>query len=876
MYKKKSCKACKARKTVKIAVAAGICLTLIIGVFAAGSQPSLAERPSAAEVENSTLVIGTHLIYLDALTPQIYQIANASADSSGQRIIYYKSELDAGVWYDITDAKSIYDFSSAEGKAVENRLIDGLILTHHTKPDGKTYDLSTGKPVAPVDIADPYDIRELPELAGVKSMHDSLDALKSKDKAAKDKLAMLKKILELTPKKEGEKDSAKLEDLDRQIKGMSGYIDYLHKSETASKAMILIAEDMQTKLDSARREIVYQKVYDALQEQILEAGQTSGSRGTVYSDVVELLSGVQSAVEQARTGYENDMPAAGQNPEDRVRYEKTMDMVKKALSVDYPGADRDLRYLEDLENIDMKQVVNKSRERTVAQELSEKFFGEYRELLRQGVSVRFEEAKGSGEAFSVLQNLNKEQETLLNGTRTAYQDMTEAVTLRTDEGSQAAYLAEQLSRVSSLKAEIRDDEMKVTAENNVEQAARNLNGQLGSVYKNDGQKSEVQKLQDQLKSLKEKYKSALDKDDLEEAARLESQISNINEKIQEKSSAVIGEINGLQEKSADMQRQIDTAADPVKKQELLSAKASVDAEITHKKSGLASQDTSVMEVVGSLKEEAERLIARGELSEANINAISANITGILGYLPDYAYLAYPALQQIGKAFDDSVLVRGPLPQALYEAKSMVADALKSYREVYENGITGSVDAADVSFVLEEWLASVSGGTESGDGTGLSHDSAAAAAMAALDRLYENRGKDSSILLLANDFAAAETENPLVCNIVYKNRQYYAPVTAVSRYLRYRLVTDDDGDTQILAQGPIFYKFRAGKSKVEKGKGIQLMNGSALKYGNIYIDGDYIKKEFGLTVCPMLSTGRSVLLDEAALKAADELYDSISI
>ena len=55
-------------------------------------------------VENSTLIIGTHLIYLHSLNDEIYGIAQDSASSSGQDMIYYKSELAGGMWLNITDA----------------------------------------------------------------------------------------------------------------------------------------------------------------------------------------------------------------------------------------------------------------------------------------------------------------------------------------------------------------------------------------------------------------------------------------------------------------------------------------------------------------------------------------------------------------------------------------------------------------------------------------------------------------------------------------------------------------------------------------------------------------------------------------------------
>ena len=111
-------------------------------------------------IEDSTLLIGTHLIHLSALNDSIYEVAQASAEESGQNRIYYKSELADGAWFDITTASSLADITTA-GTPVTTDSLTGLYLTHHTKSDGKTYDLRTGQEVSLQDIHDPYDLEGL-------------------------------------------------------------------------------------------------------------------------------------------------------------------------------------------------------------------------------------------------------------------------------------------------------------------------------------------------------------------------------------------------------------------------------------------------------------------------------------------------------------------------------------------------------------------------------------------------------------------------------------------------------------------------------------------------------------------------------------------
>ncbi|NLV86822.1 MAG: hypothetical protein GX025_06355, partial [Clostridiales bacterium] len=87
------------------------------------------------DIESSTLIIGSHLIHLSALTDPIYNIAIESAHESGQDTIYYKSELADGTWFNISYAGSLLDITSG-GTPVTKDVIEGLFLTHHTRADG--------------------------------------------------------------------------------------------------------------------------------------------------------------------------------------------------------------------------------------------------------------------------------------------------------------------------------------------------------------------------------------------------------------------------------------------------------------------------------------------------------------------------------------------------------------------------------------------------------------------------------------------------------------------------------------------------------------------------------------------------------------------
>ena len=78
---------------------------------------------TASEIEDATLLIGTHLIHLSAMNDEIYRIAADSASQSGQDLQYYKSELAEGMWFDISNAFSLKDITK-EGAPVEDEVIN--------------------------------------------------------------------------------------------------------------------------------------------------------------------------------------------------------------------------------------------------------------------------------------------------------------------------------------------------------------------------------------------------------------------------------------------------------------------------------------------------------------------------------------------------------------------------------------------------------------------------------------------------------------------------------------------------------------------------------------------------------------------------------
>ena len=174
----------------------------------------------ASEIEDATLIIGTHLIYLGSMNDQIYEAAMKSAEEANQYSRYYKSELAGGIWYEITEAGTLSDITTS-GIVVENSVIEALFMTHHTKSDGITYDLTTGKAVSVFDINDPYDLSKMTELNPIKLQYDTLVQTEEPSETMERDILYIKEIYQF------DRQNDKTREIDTQMKALQEYYDIL-------------------------------------------------------------------------------------------------------------------------------------------------------------------------------------------------------------------------------------------------------------------------------------------------------------------------------------------------------------------------------------------------------------------------------------------------------------------------------------------------------------------------------------------------------------------------------------------------------------------------------------------------------------------------
>ena len=303
-------------------------------------------------IEDSTLLIGTHLIHLSALNDAIYEVAQASAEESGQENIYYKSELADGAWFDITTASSLADITTS-GTPVTTDSLTGLYLTHHTKSDGKTYDLRTGEQVSLQDINDPYDLEGLDELFPLKNQYDLMQEQQSDSASGKEKMARIEQIYAL------DLHNATTDEADGWLAALQRYYDVLADNDGGAEEMNAVQEVMNA-VDASRRVEVYTIVEAELKTYTEELtrmedsedddGETVAAEGG-DSALQTAANDSYSNITNALIEYQGKLLDPGTTVASNEKYNLSQQLVVEAEANNHSACDDVVARLLALENI---------------------------------------------------------------------------------------------------------------------------------------------------------------------------------------------------------------------------------------------------------------------------------------------------------------------------------------------------------------------------------------------------------------------------------------------------------------------------------------------------------------------------------------------
>ena len=204
-------------------------------------------------VENGTLFIGTYLIHMSAMTDELYEKAQESAQDSGQYNIYYKSELANGEWFDISSAEGLADITDA-AEPVETVELADLWVTFYVGADGIARSAKNSEAVCIFDQPSPYDLYRLSELEALRNQYDNTYTSETEG-ANRYFYDQLRDFFGLNLR------NAVTDECDRQINLLQAVYNGLQQQKKSEQAEILYT--LMGKIDAKRRAEVFYQLMEA-------------------------------------------------------------------------------------------------------------------------------------------------------------------------------------------------------------------------------------------------------------------------------------------------------------------------------------------------------------------------------------------------------------------------------------------------------------------------------------------------------------------------------------------------------------------------------------------------------------------------------------
>lgn len=740
------------------------------------------------QIEEATLVIGSHLIHLNALTDELYQIALDSANEFNQTGMYYKSELAGGTWYEISEATSIKDITTA-GTPVSSDVIEALEFTHQTKSDGITIDLRTGAAVSVYDIKNPYDLRAMEELEPLLLQYQIL--CEKTDKNKSDEIYL--KLLETFFAEDIQSDVTR--DCDTSLKALETYQKGLSSREkpaqwTEETGKTISSVDADRRVDSLTTlEILLDMLEnDASGMKQEEAGTEASSEESTPADFVinsEIVSAVgdciQNVQESISTYTAKQITGEGDSVSAKMEYQYRQALIAGARKGSNPDCDSALEKLCNLENI-LNGVVaqGESEQDTLASELIGTAYTDYAKALKAGASQEYRNQKAKGASQAVLKQCLSQQKTEANTKRLEYQTMLDALFIRMKNEEAQKYALQLISGVADLEDLVVQDAAAPYLRDTVAEHLIWLRGKYAELVKNASDSTAMSALEQEKEKLEQQYQNALDQNDLAQAKKIKTEM----EASQKNMDRLAAELSAV-----------------------LNDENSSEAEKAQAAASLGEKNTAALLI--SMADDLTEAI-RGADSETSATDLQNQMTALTAAATLNPEAAKAALQQVQEALENAAELSKELKEELSEEVEEALETAKTAAETTAAVGTAGQTQTSLETLLDSVLTDLFGG-----GFSELSEKQQAAAMIAME-WYGEREEQEAALQLAATLAeqANEQKNP------YLYRQYtdrtgdYLSLQALGLVSGYRYIFDDAHVTVTLQKGKRYYRFTVSRLTCE--------------------------------------------------------------
>ena len=890
----------------------------------------------ASSIEQSTLIIGTHLIYLYSLNDELYQIALDSAADSGQTQIYYKSELADGTWFDITDAGSIADITDS-GIVVSDDTINNLYFTHHTKSDGKTYDLRTNQAVSIFDINNVYDVKNLAELESLKNQYDIMKESGDNSAAMKRNIGLVETFFATTV------STDETFSCDTVLTALQSFYDRL-TADKADAAELEAVMDVMAKVDNKRKKTVYEKLDEALTNLLDQASDgTSTDENIEYYELdnnfLTAIADAQSDLSESLTEAEGDLLEEGSTVLSAMEYSVANSLITNALSNNFSACEEDVVKLIAISHISQELIVSKESELDILEELISNAFSKYQDALKGGPSDEYNNAVSNNSSHAVLENIIRSDMADVNSIRSELQFLIKAKTDRSEMEEAAEYVKQCISQTSWLTSKIPDDDYSSEKKSSVTKYKEWLN-ELITNLKSDGDGSAGASLYEQKESLQEKRLEALDHEDLDLANLLEAQIETIDGQIAEKETADSDELKWLEEQLADLRQQAEENPSDT---DIASRVSAIEAQISDITAGQlqGSEASNIQSMKNDILSSIE------DQGTSAVSTIESGIDGLKSMLDAGSPLALAALKEIYQklvstnyldsqtAYDDLIssieetvadsdvleiqqnglskelavetveeVLGGKLPVAQSgktqktgssnagkdtgkdtrnETKTSEAvtegdteNETETSEAVTEEDTENETETTETATETEVDTGNISVPSADLAGTDLTEEQISGAAIALAEYASETGNNDIGQLAQGLLAGLVNSEKSAVFTTRKNNGESFVPVDRLAAFTGYRYLWNNTKKTAILSKRKEYYAFRAFYSGVENGsEEKEYMNSEAEFSGVVYIPDSYVSSHFDCEVVEVSGTDYSVLANDRVREYSEEILKALS-
>lgn len=751
-----------------------------------------------SDVEMSTLIIGTHLISLGAITDEVYDIAVKTQSQSNQSSIYYKSELADGAWYEISSAVGLDDIMDT-GTKVSEKVIEGLNVRYYTKSDGITYDLKTGGTVCIFDLNDPYKIAGNTDLEAIQVQKDALDGKETKNDSDKYYENLLNEF------EKTDLSSEATAGYDKNIKEIQKYYEETASSNPDNREVLM---GVMKKLDSTRRAEAYEKLSENVLDDLLtKANLTNASDDslTLNSEIVSAIGTALENVEKQRTQYESEKVSEGDSVLSKTENKLINEISQNATLGNDIALQNNINKLTAFYNIENGVKGNTQQEDELIQnELYPSAMDNLNMLLSAGVNEEYKEKEAQGASKTALSQVLTAQKNDINQALSQLQFLVDAKASRMTSDAAKEYLLQQTEKVTEMLSKIPDDALKPYAQ-------EALNDYYMEIYDryldySSGGSNEMDSLLAKKKELQQEKLKALDDNELAQAAMLDKQLEEINNQI----SAKENELNAIIASDTTTQTQ----------------KAEAAAQLG---SGNAS------DIVKSLKEQTLSDIQNGQYSE-----LDSDINAIIALVEVSPVAVQSALKEIYQQLATKLFLTDANST---DVKKLLSDAM----EKIEALTAENADLFSGNNLSQETVFQIVKEVEGNDFILLSSE--AQVVITAVVNEYASYLNSSSLQETAVTMMSMmySNNNPYIFEKLKNVTQDYVSIKAVSMCTDFRYVYSDNEREATLQRGAEYYKYNAFSTLVERQDNSNgEMSGAAKLQGSLYIPAEYAEATFSCT------------------------------